>query len=52
LISRDICCLWPRRVSEGLRQRQHFLDFSGHLLPLTEACFFGTSAEATDKKFE
>ena len=51
LISQDICCLWPWRASSGLWQRQHILDFSGYLLPLTEACFLGSLAVAAHPWF-
>ena len=46
-----ICCLWPRRVSSGRSRRQQNLDFMGWLLPLTEACFFGSKSEAAKSWF-
>ncbi len=41
------CCLWSRRVSSGLRQRQQNPASVARLLPLVPASFFGSSAEAT-----
>ena len=38
LLRRD-CCLWARRVSSGLRQRQQNLSSKAKLLPLTKMSF-------------
>ena len=45
LLRRD-CCLWSRRVSSGLRQRQQNPAPKARLLPLVTASFIGSPAEA------
>ena len=46
LLPRRDCCLWPRRVSSGLRQRQQNPAPEARLLPLGPAGFIGSPAEA------
>ena len=46
LILRHVCCLWPWRVSWGLRRRQQNPDPEALLLPLVLAGFIGSSAVA------
>ena len=46
LLARQYCCLWSRRVSSGLRQRQQNPAYEAILLPLTKTGFIGSLAEA------
>ena len=51
LLPRRDCCLWSRRVSSGLRQRQQNPASEARLLPLVLVHFIGSTAEAAKSCF-
>ena len=46
MLARLYCCLWSRRVSSGLWQRQQNPAYVTILLPLVSVSFIGSSAVA------